>query len=111
MRASAERSFRDSPGASAIASHSLGLSDKMEDSGKNYAREVYEMGGQKKRVFKAKNAERELLTESKELVVVSAPTRRPCRVSLGHDPHPSSTVDHDLFRVSCQHATLHPHNP
>src|SRR5713101_5054150 len=48
-RASAERSFRASPGAIAIASHSIGPSGKMGNWGKHYAQGVCEMGDQNRR--------------------------------------------------------------
>src|SRR5208337_3146275 len=60
-RASAERSFRASPGASAMASHSIGPGGKIGSSGKHYAQRVCEMRDQNKRVFRAKIANRELL--------------------------------------------------
>src|SRR4051794_12246676 len=60
-RASAERSFRASPGASAMASRSVSSGGKIGSSGKYYAPRVCEMGDQNKHVFRAKTAGRELL--------------------------------------------------
>src|SRR5271157_2888499 len=54
-RASAERSFRASPGASAMASHSISSGGKIGSSGKHYARRVCEMGDQNKRDVSDKN--------------------------------------------------------
>ena len=60
-RASAERSLRASPGASAMVSHSVGPSGKMGNSEKHYARRICEMGDQNKRLFRGKTVARELL--------------------------------------------------
>src|SRR5450759_297011 len=60
-RASAERSFRASPGASAMASHSISSGGKIGSSGKHYVQWIYEMEDQNKRLFQGKTPGRELL--------------------------------------------------
>src|SRR5271157_6035214 len=90
-RASAERSFRASPGASAMASHSIGPSGKIGNSGKHYAQEVCEMRDQNKRVFRAKIASRELLFHDQSHALershlIGSPNRRP--PDFGVSPKP-----------------------
>src|SRR5271157_4436200 len=61
-RASADRSFRASPGASAMASHSISPSVKMGGPEKHFARGICEMRDQNKRLFRGKTVGRELLS-------------------------------------------------
>src|SRR5258705_2597519 len=60
-RVSAERSLRTSPGARAMASHSIDPSGKIGSSDGYCAGWIREMGDQKERLFKGKTPGRELL--------------------------------------------------
>src|SRR5512135_3456457 len=60
-RASAERSLRTFPRASAMAGNSGGLDGRMGNSGKQRVHGIYEMGIEKQRSVKEKTPGRELL--------------------------------------------------